>query len=542
MLQVLEEVDYQWMAISQSNEILPNHYLTTKELTFKKYSYISSTRRYTTFRDAFFTNPKDVRSNVTVADTYLYDGVESLTMKQNQDIISFQSVLNDTNGLNIFEMSFPYVQRIGTSYGSIRVLNQDQNQIDYRMFVEGFPIFGSDFEGQLAFEFSDHGQNSQKKVSIQGNLKSLQIPIPSKEEVILPATQTLVENLHRQGADLQLIRTFLIGYEWKNLENTGVVDLIPNWFVKYGDRWLSYEALLSQLKQGRGSKMDFKRIEWIFFFAFLGLNLFLFSMYREAKLDQNITSRTNETIPLYKRLASENIKYEGDFSARKRDGYYLSGVPTDFEQALKSERERLKQPDLLSKQTTIDENVLTHTINDVIMMTDRSQVEEVLSKILNQPHLVLFGDEYQYIAEDTNLMNDNPEIVAGQYYEEIPINDPASRLTLRLEKEADHWSVDQYIQTHISELQPLRESMPTYSEREAINTLYINNQIPPNSKILWRKLAYKMTLIVRGQAIFVPTWFIQIETNNNEVKTEMVNAFTNRIITNSVIATVEDQK
>ena len=252
MLQVLDEVDYQWRAISQSNEILPNHYLTTKELTFKKYSYISSTRRYTTFRDAFFTNPKDVRSNVTVADTYLYDGVESLTMKQNQDIISFQSVLNDTNGLNIFEMSFPYVQRIGTSYGSIRVLNQDQNQIDYRMFVEGFPIFGSDFEGQLAFEFSDHGQNSQKKVSIQGNLKSLQIPIPSKEEVILPATQTLVENLHRQGADLQLIRTFLIGYEWKNLENTGVVDLIPNWFVKYGDRWLSYEALLSQLKQGRG--------------------------------------------------------------------------------------------------------------------------------------------------------------------------------------------------------------------------------------------------------------------------------------------------
>lgn len=59
--------------------------------------------------------------------------------------------------------------------------------------------------------------------------------------------------------------------------------------------------------------MDFKRIEWIFFFAFLGLNLFLFSMYREAKLDQNITSRTNETIPLYKRLASENITYEGDF-------------------------------------------------------------------------------------------------------------------------------------------------------------------------------------------------------------------------------------
>ena len=104
--------------------------------------------------------------------------------------------------------------------------------------------------------------------------------------------------------------------------------------------------------------MDFKRIEWIFFFAFLGLNLFLFSMYREARSDQNITSRTNETIPLHRRLASENITYEGDFSARKQEGYYLSGVPTDFKEALKEERARVQKPDLLSKQTTVEKDVL----------------------------------------------------------------------------------------------------------------------------------------------------------------------------------------
>lgn len=286
--------------------------------------------------------------------------------------------------------------------------------------------------------------------------------------------------------------------------------------------------------------MDFKRIEWIFFLAFLGLNVFLFSMYREAKMNQTITSRTNETIPLHKRLESENITYEGDFSARKREGYYLSGVPTNFDEARKSERLRLNNPDLLGRQTTIEDNLLKHKVEDVILLTDVNQAPEVIAKILNQQGLVLFGKEYQYNVEESTLSNDFPEIIAGQFYEDIIINDPASRITFFLEKETEHWRVNEYIQTHISELQPLREIMPTYSERDAINTLYINNQIPSNSKILWRQLAYKMTLIVRGQAIFVPTWFIEIETSDHEIKTEMVNAFTNRIITNSVVATVED--
>lgn len=286
--------------------------------------------------------------------------------------------------------------------------------------------------------------------------------------------------------------------------------------------------------------MDFKRIEWIFFLAFLGLNVFLFSMYREAKMNQTITSRTNETIPLHKRLESENITYEGDFSDRKREAYYLSGVPTNFDEARKSERLRLNNPDLLARQTTIEENLLKHKVEDVILLTDVNQAPEVIAKILNQQGLVLFGKEYQYNDEESTLSNDFPEIIAGQFYEDIIINDPASRLTFFLEKETEHWRVNEYIQTHISELQPLREIMPTYSEKDAINTLYINNQIPSNSKILWRQLAYKMTLIVRGQAIFVPTWFIEIETSDHEIKTEMVNAFTNRIITNSVVATVED--
>ena len=41
--------------------------------------------------------------------------------------------------------------------------------------------------------------------------------------------------------------------------------------------------------------MDFKRIEWIFFLAFLGLNIFLFGIYREGQQEEsNVSSSTKQ--------------------------------------------------------------------------------------------------------------------------------------------------------------------------------------------------------------------------------------------------------
>ena len=40
--------------------------------------------------------------------------------------------------------------------------------------------------------------------------------------------------------------------------------------------------------------MDFKRIEWIFFLAFLGLNIFLFGIYRKVnKREQRLFFQPN---------------------------------------------------------------------------------------------------------------------------------------------------------------------------------------------------------------------------------------------------------
>ncbi len=286
--------------------------------------------------------------------------------------------------------------------------------------------------------------------------------------------------------------------------------------------------------------MDFKRIEWIFFLAFLGVNIFLFTIYREAKSEQNVVFRSNQTIPIERRLASENIKTHGKFSKASLEGYYLSGEPTDMKTALDQQRTALNNPLLLANDTVIENNALVHVVSDDTYISDSKRTGDVLRTYLDQTDKVLFGSEYVYIPEWTVNDGDQSNIFAAQAYEGVPINDESSRLDLSLEKDGDLDEFVRYTQTHVAQLTPLREAMQLYSEEDAVNTLYVNNKIPSNSTLKWQQLAYTLTLKVRGKNVYVPAWFVAIEGPDNSLQIERVNAITNRIITSSTVRSVEN--
>lgn len=286
--------------------------------------------------------------------------------------------------------------------------------------------------------------------------------------------------------------------------------------------------------------MDFKKIGWIFFFAFLCLNVFLFSIYKEADGQDDVVYRTDQKVPIEDRLSSEDISYSGKFSKKHPQGYYLSGKPTDMNDALETERDRLDNPNLLSEQTSTDGQTLTHNVEGENAITDTSKTAKVLKHFLQQEDQVLFGKEYEYLENISTLHGEYPTLVAAQSYEGIPIDDSSSRIEIELSDEDDKWVFNNYTQTHMSDLIPLREAFSLYSEEEIINTLYVNNKIPNNSKIKWRHLAYTLTLKVRGQNVYVPAWFVAIEDEDGQTQIERVNALTNRVITNSTVQTVEN--
>lgn len=248
---LLKEVETNWVLVKPSS--LGEHLFTSvQEMEFKKYSYISSMRPYTLFRDAFFTNPSNVRSTNNDLDVHLFDGTETLTIQQNNSELQFQGVLDTQQPFNIYQTSFDIVGKINPSYGSTRMIDQIRNTVDYRIFVEGFPIFGSFSEGRLFAYFSDNKQMNKTGITIDGNLNSLQVPIPSEDLVRLPTSQDVIQQLEQIGGEIDQVKMILIGYKWENIQDTGVVDLIPQWYLKYGETWYTYDALYEKIATEKG--------------------------------------------------------------------------------------------------------------------------------------------------------------------------------------------------------------------------------------------------------------------------------------------------
>jgi regulatory protein YycI of two-component signal transduction system YycFG len=286
--------------------------------------------------------------------------------------------------------------------------------------------------------------------------------------------------------------------------------------------------------------MDFKKITLIFFIVFLGLNAFLFSIYYERVNEQKVLSRSNQTEDIAKRLKSDDITYDGKISDEHEQGYYLSGEITNMSTALANTRIEQKNTALLKNSTEVDNETLT-SYPVKTYSVDRNNIRTSLSKFLTDKTAVLYGKDYSYNANLSTTGKDSSTLVATQQYDGIPFNDETSKLTVDILTTNSKSRINKYSQTHLDNIEPLREKMVLYSEKEILGMLFTNNRIPSDSKITKAFLAYTRTVEVRGKNVYVPVWFVTIKTNEKNSQVEKVNAISNTVITNNLVPKVENQ-
>lgn len=289
--------------------------------------------------------------------------------------------------------------------------------------------------------------------------------------------------------------------------------------------------------------MDFKKIEWIFFVAFLGLNVFLFRSYQETISQENNVIRSGQTESIQQRLSSDDISYTGKISSESRQGYYLSAEETDLSKELDSQRHGTSKKGLLSSGIVFNDNVLTKTLSETESensIFDPDKMGSSVNSFLNKKNNVLFGSDYVYMKNFSDLDSATPEVQASQKYDGLPFYDDTAKIVFSLNKQDKSYAVTKYTQTHLSDIEQLREKTELHTEEDAIKTLYVNNKISRGLKILWRQLAYSCILKVREKNVYVPVWYVAIETPDKSIQVESVNAFSNTIVTNNTIPKVED--
>lgn len=267
--------------------------------------------------------------------------------------------------------------------------------------------------------------------------------------------------------------------------------------------------------------MDFKKIEWIFFVAFLGLNVFLFRSYQETISQENNVIRSGQTESIQQRLSSDDISYTGKISSESRQGYYLSAEETDLSKELDSQRHGTSKKGLLSSGIVFNDNVLTKTLSETESensIFDPDKMGSSVNSFLNKKNNVLFGSDYVYMKNFSDLDSATPEVQASQKYDGLPFYDDTAKIVFSLNKQDKSYAVTKYTQTHLSDIEQLREKTELHTEEDAIKTLYVNNKISRGSKILWRQLAYSCILKVREKNVYVPVWYVAIETPDKSIQ------------------------
>lgn len=280
--------------------------------------------------------------------------------------------------------------------------------------------------------------------------------------------------------------------------------------------------------------MDFRKIEWIFFLVFIGLNIFLFSIYWNNQHEQSLVTSSNQREDILQRLENDEITVKEGVSDEHREGYYLSAEQDNFESLLSATGNQT-----IARNSNISDKVLTSYPSEETKF-DLKKATSSFNRLMNNKNFILDGQEYTYLSDISKKDDDLAKIVGAQSYEGIPFVDETSRVTLDIEKNNDQEQIMKYTQTRLKEIEPLREKMTLYSEKEILNTLYINNNIPSNSTITNIYLGYFRTLEVREKNVYVPVWFVKIRTSDKTTQIEKVNALNNQVITNNLVPKVEN--
>lgn len=269
--------------------------------------------------------------------------------------------------------------------------------------------------------------------------------------------------------------------------------------------------------------MDFRRIELIFLFVFCGLNLFLYTSYKNS-VTETMTPETNLSTTLEKRLANDNISYSGNFSTEQQSGYYLTGEQSN----LFSKVNQLK-----NQSYKIEENKLVGTFYTSEEVTVKSKdSKKKFGDFIKKPENIISGSSYTFSEKASQV---DGQLVYVENWEGIPFNDDTAKLTLLVTEDSHkNMTLTGYEQEHIENIEPLREKQDLISERDAIITLYMNMKLPAESKIKWTQLAYTRIFTAQNKNVYIPVWFVAIQTNKSSVQVERVNAFTNTILSSSV--------
>ncbi|WP_084140154.1 two-component system regulatory protein YycI [Lacticigenium naphthae] len=265
--------------------------------------------------------------------------------------------------------------------------------------------------------------------------------------------------------------------------------------------------------------MDFKRIEIIFLLSFLLLDIFLLNSYFDRTNLNYATIGTNQ-VNLVREMENQGISLPEMVELEEELSYFQVEAHT----LLEDQSDELKnQTGTINEVGTLYSSILSNPLalsdnEDELTEADRAMIDAFVNS-----ENILYGEEYAFFEY---LPNQN-KIIYSQLVEGIPIADGTSSITFYIDNTNE---IISYEQTYAGEGTMQGSPVETITDREAVEMLFQNNEIPRNSIVFKPRLTYYRTLSLEDLSMYAPSWYVKIQSSSG---TEIlrVDALNHNIIT-----------
>ncbi|AMB95262.1 two-component system regulatory protein YycI [Aerococcus urinae] len=276
--------------------------------------------------------------------------------------------------------------------------------------------------------------------------------------------------------------------------------------------------------------MNFRQIENILIIVFLALNIFLaYILFGKSFMETtSIQSNINIQQELKNNEVTMNFSPSSDdvqlpLIAGKQSRLSTDGGDRAKEQKLewRDSTEELygefKNPIKLPALTENNVENPTQLSPEAL-----KPIEDLLAS-----GAIEHGQEYHFL-----IYNRQRKII---YYGQ---NTYADRLAMDSSAELlfhlnDQNEIVSYELSHVHDVSPQGEERPLITQKNAIDNLYLYNEIPSKANILSANICYQQTLSVDDIIVFKPVWAIMMQLDDHTTKTTFVDAINGTIVQNA---------
>ena len=272
------------------------------------------------------------------------------------------------------------------------------------------------------------------------------------------------------------------------------------------------------------TEMDFRRSAIVLIVCFFFLDVFLFGLVWQKKVESK--TPLNTSINVIDQMKQDGITLPS-LTSTDETAPIIQLTPVSIESGLNN---------LQNQIVSLEKNVINAELVPPIQLSLSNPVNAEsfndLTAFINNK--VLFGDKYVWSSYNATTR----KVIYTQKADKLSIMDGTSQIIVTLNTNDQAVS---YEQTYAGNVQVLGNERSLITAQSAVEVLFLAGKIPAKSTVSMVKLSYFQSLVLKEFSIYSPAWYVEIRQADGQLVARRVDAIHGTVLTNETLETTNTQ-